>query len=197
MPFAGREEAISDLDEWLTTGGGSFLLLTGAAGLGKSALLLHWMARLFGRGEVANILFLPVSIRFDTADELRGLKLLYGQLSGLFGELRFPEGAKPDQEDYRDRIAAGWEAIGNRPEMRFVLVIDGADEASGDWPKNGVLPYSIPPNLAIVLAARYKPGKQDGRAWLDEFVFAPRCIQSEPLDLQPLSKDAACTIGSP
>lgn len=121
---------------------------------------------------------------------LEKVLVLYGQLAGLFGELLFPEGAKPDQEDYRDRIAAGWERIANRPERPFLLVIDGVDEASGDWLNNRVLPYTIPPNLAIVLAARYKPGQRNGHAWLHEFVFAPQCTRDEPLELQPLSKEA-------
>ena len=121
MPFAGRDLELVALDRELDQGG-ACQLLTGAAGLGKSALLLHWLARVLGREEPPHLVFLPVSIRFDTADELRGLRLLYAQLAGLFGELRFPESARPDQDDYRDRIGKGWEIIGNRSdEQQFPL----------------------------------------------------------------------------
>jgi hypothetical protein len=200
MPFAGRAPELMTFDGHLNLGG-TCLLLTGAAGLGKSALLLHWLARVLGRKEPPHLVFLPVSIRFDTADELRGLRLLYAQLAGLFGELCFPDSARPDQNDYRDRIGKGWEIIGNRPHERFLLVIDGADEASGDWLKTQVLPYAIPPNLTIILAARYKPGQRDGQAWLDDFAFDPACPRVQPLDLQPLSKaavgEAVAQLGHP
>jgi len=183
MPFAGRGEALFQLDNWLDS-----WLATGGAGLGKSALLLYWIARLLGHGEAVTILFLPVSIRFDIADELRGLRLLYAQLAVLFNDLQFPEGTKPDQDDYRDRIATGWERIANRTERRFVLVTDGADEASGNWLTKQVLPYCIPANLAILLAARYHPGQRDGRTWLKAFDFALGYTRHEPLDLRPLSQ---------
>ena len=200
MPFAGRDSELMALDRELDQGG-ACRLLTGAAGLGKSALLLHWLARELGREEPPHLVFLPVSIRFDTADELRGLKLLYAQLAGLFGELYFPDSARPDQNDYRDRIGKGWEIIGNRPNERFLLVIDGADEASGDWLKTQVLPYAIPLNLTIILSARYKPGQRDGRAWLDDFAFDPACMKVQPLDLQPLSRaavgEAVVQLGHP
>jgi len=200
MPFAGRDSELMALDRELDQGG-AFRLLTGAAGLGKSTLLLRWLARVLGREEPPHLVFLPVSIRFDTADELRGLRLLYAQLAGFFGELCFPESARPDQDDYRDRIGKGWETIVQRPHKRFLLVIDGADEASGDWLKTQVLPYAIPPNLTIILAARYKPGQPDGQAWLADFAFDPACPKVQPLDLQPLSKaavgEAVAQLGHP
>ena len=43
MPFAGRDPELMALDRELEQGG-ACRLLTGAAGLGKSALLLHWLA---------------------------------------------------------------------------------------------------------------------------------------------------------
>ena len=200
MPFAGRDSELMALDRQLDQGGVG-RLLTGAVGLGKSALPLHWLARVLGREEPPHLVFLPVSIRFDTADELRGLRLLYAQLAGLFGELRFLDSARPDQDDYRERIGAGWDLIGNRPHERFLLVIDGADEASGDWLKTQVLPYAIPSNLTIILSARYKPGQRDGRGWLDDFAFEPACPKVQPLDLQPLSRtavgEAVAQLGRP
>ncbi len=192
MPFAGREGALNALDQHLAVGAGALLLVSGAAGLGKSALLLHWMARQLREPPTANLslLFLPVSIRFGTAEELRGLRLVHTQLATLFTEVAFPEGSKPDQEDYRDRIAAGWQIMARRPGERFLLVVDGVDEASRLWLTDRVIPHTIPTNLTVVLAARHKPGHGDGRRWLDDFPVAPECPTPHVLELEPLSREA-------
>ncbi|WP_058556453.1 serine protease [Thiohalocapsa sp. ML1] len=138
MPFAGRDDALAELDRRLADGGGVFQLISGAAGLGKSALLLHWTARRLREDADLRLLFLPISIRFDTAEERTGLRLLHAQLAGLFAEVAFPEGMKPDQEDYRDRIAAGWQAIAERPGERFQAAIRETAQAIRDvsrwWP---------------------------------------------------------------
>ncbi len=190
MPYAGREDELAALDERLASAHGGLVLVSGSAGLGKSALLLHWMARRLRRTPDLHLLFLPVSIRFNTAGELSGLRLLHSQLVGLFAEVAFPEGAKPDLDDYRDRIADGWEAIAKRSGERFLLVVDGADEASGLWLTKQVLPYIIPCNLTVVLAARHKPGHEDGRAWLADFAVASECPIAAPVELGPLKREA-------
>jgi hypothetical protein len=190
MPFAGRDESLAGLDRQLAKGGGTFQLISGPPGIGKSALLLHWTARRLREDPNLRLLFLPVSIRFDTAEERTGLRLLHAQLAGLFAEVAFPGGTKPDQEDYRDRIAVGWQAIGERRNERFLLVVDGADEASGRWLETRVLPYRIPTNLTLVLAARHKPDRSNGRAWIEIFPVAPECLAAEPLELEPLGREA-------
>jgi len=189
MPFVGREGPLAELDRRFAEGGGAFQLVSGPAGLGKSALLLHWMARRLREDPTLRLLFLPVSIGFDTAEERTGLQLLHAQLAGLFAELAFSEGFKPNPKHYRDRIADGWQAIVRRPDERFLLVVDGADEASGTWLAQ-VLPYEIPANLTLVLAARHHLGQSDGRDWLDEFPVAPECRVADPLELAPLARAA-------
>lgn len=197
MPFAGRQEMMDALDKHVGGGGGIFVLVSGAAGRGKSALLLHWISRQLYQNPDLHLLFLPVSIRFDTSTEQVGLRLLHAQLTGLFSEIAFQEGRKPDHpEVYRDAIARGWRAIANRPDERFLLVVDGADEAfksrfTGDsWLTDRVLPYPIPSNLTVVLAARHPPDQHDGRAWIDAFDIAPECSIPTPLELCLLSREA-------
>lgn len=190
MPFAGRDEVFAILDQHMADGGGAFVLVSGAAGLGKSALLLHWMARQIRQNPRLHLLFLPVSIRFDTAAAISGLRLLHAQLESLFAELAFPKGLELDQAKYREQVGAAWGLIAQVPDERFLLVIDGADEVSGPWLTGGVLPNAIPANLTLVLAARHKPGDTDGRAWLTDFPVAPECHIADPLELQRLPREA-------
>lgn len=152
MPFVGRANELEKLNEWLRASGCYYI--TGGAGRGKSALLLHFVDALLVEQTDLVLLFLPISIRFSTADELSGLRLLHHQLSSLFAELKFSGDAELKEGDYRGRIKTGWTYIGNRVGKRFLLVIDGADEATGGWIANNVLPRDQPSNLAVVIASR-------------------------------------------
>jgi hypothetical protein len=138
VPFVGRDSELDRLRSWYS--GGNACFVTGGAGRGKSALLLNFVSNVLVCDEAIALIFLPISIRFDTSDELRGLRLLQLQLSGFFAELRFDEDVSPDRIDLRARINKGWEFIANHFDTQFLLVIDGADEAVGAWIAHDVLP---------------------------------------------------------
>jgi hypothetical protein len=168
-PFAGREAVLQQLDAWLQQTASRLLLVSGAAGRGKTALLLHWMERVIRRDSAPSVLYLPISIRFNTADERAGVQLLFAALSDVFRELceGFPQ--QPEHSDYLEGIAAAWRHLAARPGQPFLLVVDGLDEASHHWFQGRhILPTELPSNLHVLLAARHKPGQATGAAWLED-----------------------------
>lgn len=67
VPFGGREKDLTALDNWLADDAASrYLLLMAPAGRGKSALLVRWMERLGSPDSDLEMVFLPVSLRFNT-----------------------------------------------------------------------------------------------------------------------------------
>ena len=72
VPFGGRAAELATLDAWLNDESApARLLLSGPAGRGKSALLVHWLERLRTRiepsGHPWRVEFIPISIRFGTS----------------------------------------------------------------------------------------------------------------------------------
>lgn len=203
VAFVGRETALQALDDWWRQSVQRFLLLTGAAGRGKSALLLHWLDALLAGAEPPVLFFLPISIRANSSDEVSGLRLLHSVLCDEFAELKFAHEAKPVAEDYRDRLAEGWEWVRDRAEQRFLLVVDGADEATNHWFLHEVLPVDIPPNLHVLVSARFKAGHADGQAWLADFAagLSDRAVLATLLTLDTLAQaamaDAVIQLGHP
>ena len=72
-PFAGREEELSKLDQWLEdVHAPTRFIVTAPAGRGKSALLVHWIKGLESRGRLGEgdgqwqLVFMPISMRFNT-----------------------------------------------------------------------------------------------------------------------------------
>ncbi|MCP4699091.1 MAG: trypsin-like serine protease [Gammaproteobacteria bacterium] len=176
IPFVGRDECLKKLDKWLDQDEQRLRLLSSRAGLGKSALLLHWLARVIARDNLlqkevvpCSVIFLPISIRFSTANELDGLRLIHAAVCDAFDTLEFSPQAKPDADDYRDRIYRAWhEEIPKHPGRRWLLAVDALDEAVNGWILKEVLPQKIPSNLHVLVSARHKPGHDNGQAWLED-----------------------------
>ncbi|NJO16799.1 MAG: NACHT domain-containing protein [Thioploca sp.] len=196
MPFAGREEWLQQLDQWLSQDQSRFLLLSGSAGRGKSALLLHWLARIISQQPTLTLLFLPISIRFETSNELEGLRLLHAALCDYFADLAFSSNDKPDINDYRDRLFDGWERIANQPKQRYLLVIDGIDESANHWLLKEVLPRELPTNWHLLLSARHRPGETDGTTWLSALGITGERLELPPLTLSAIA-EAIIQLGRP
>lgn len=167
-PFAGRSALLQQLDQWLA-GTDRFKLLSGPAGRGKSALLLHWLGRVTQRNKDVTVFYVPISLRFATATEKQGVELLFTAFCDVFKELKSNLPQQPEAADYLRGIAGAWTHICGRPEQSYLLVIDGMDEAIQPWlSRLDVFPEELPSNLHLLISARHKPGHSDGSAWLDE-----------------------------
>ena len=166
-PFVGRARVLQQLDEWLSQKERGFLLVSGAAGRGKSALLLHWLTTVLRRNPKTTIFYIPIRISFDIADEKSGLELLFAAFCDAFGEMQDDFPRQPTLDDYSQEIAKVWGYMRSHPEEEFLLVVDGLDEAVNQWfVRRRILPVDLPSNLHVLISARHKPGEADGTAWL-------------------------------
>ena len=161
-PFGGRRQQLEELNHWLADPAHPYALLVTEAGRGKSALLAHWVARVTDTHH-AEVVFVPISLRFGTALRTTTLALLGGRLRYLHGE----------QAADLPRDAEGWLAEieiylrEDHPVDRpLLIVLDGADEAAG-WMVGRDLRFPAEPGRGIkVLVSARELADCDATGWL-------------------------------
>ncbi len=162
-PFGGRGDMLTGLNDWLTDGDRPYALLNAPAGRGKSALLSRWVASL-AEGGVADVAFVPISIRFNTATKSAASSLLGARLAYLDGLAIDTRTIDPD----------GWLAEieriirTDRPDtaVPLLVVLDGADEAIG-WEIGRDLLFPAQPGRGVkVLVSTRTLAHRDGAGWL-------------------------------
>ena len=82
-PFGGRDVEIKHLNDWLFEGNPQYSLLTANAGMGKSALILHWLDELKtdSRFEEWELVYWPISARYNINTEQMILESLDYQVA--------------------------------------------------------------------------------------------------------------------
>ena len=163
-PFGGREEDMAALDTWLTTSGAPpYALLAAEAGRGKSALLVQWIQTVQTRN-LAEIAFVPVSLRYNTAQATTVFTALAARLGAIYQE----------HTPYAQLSAEEWKGVCAKylertpPEGKPILVIlDGLDEAT-DWQAGpDLFPVHPPAGVSVLISARYLAGDVDAKGWLN------------------------------
>jgi hypothetical protein len=168
VPFGGRDDDLNRLESWRTESENRFLLLVARAGRGKSALLARWAQRLSQPDSVENlaVVFVPVSIRFNTNLPELFFPCLAVQLSYLLGEAIPPEYLNMPPGFWQNLVG---EYLGRPlPDGRQLLVIvDGLDEAAWNIGPD-LFPLDLPISTKVVVSARYFAGDAPGpEPWLD------------------------------
>lgn len=163
VPFGGREAELAELRGWVEDPEAPVRgLLTAPAGRGKSALVARFAAEMAGRKDV-ELLFLPVSIRFETNEAGEFWQALASGLAGIAGG-RAPAEASTGAlrgfaREQLERLAR------KREDRRLPIVVDGLDEAAG-W----ILPADIVAErsrrLRFLVAARELAATHAAGDWL-------------------------------
>ncbi|MCB8980655.1 MAG: ATP-binding protein [Ardenticatenaceae bacterium] len=200
IPFGGRDEALAQLEQWrMQADAPPRLLLTAPAGRGKSALLVRWSAYLQAQPNVA-VVFIPISIRFNTNQENDTFSLLATRLAHLYG--------KEIPANWGNFPASAWRRLVAEylreplPDGRtLLLIIDGLDEAA--W-KSGpdMFPLQLPEKVRLVVSARYWGGKEVGPdPWLRQLGWDRFSQMSTTLQLEVLTqkgvRDVLTNMGCP
>jgi hypothetical protein len=181
VPFGGRRTEIDQLNAWLETPGApAYALLTAPAGRGKSALLVRWMASLQAE---ARVIFLPVSLRFNTAQASVILTALAARLAEVYRE------PLPSVDLSAEQWRATCRTYLERPPPEgqpLVVILDGLDEAT-DWRLGpDLFPRHLPPNVRAVVSARLLAGDMDAQGWCRRLGW-DRSRQVRSFSLEPLT----------
>ena len=163
VPFGGRKTQIDQLNTWLDDPGAPpYLLMVAEAGGGKSALVTRWSAQLTTRTDL-EVIFVPISIRFQTAAQDVAFASLAARLAQIYEQQStLPAALSAEQwkgqcETYlRLPLPAG---------KRLLVIIDGLDEATG-WEAGPELFAKRPPaGLRILVTARTRAKEIDADRW--------------------------------
>lgn len=162
VPFGGRATQLAALDDWLQDRcAPPYYLMTAEAGRGKSALVCRWQTQILTRPNV-EVIFVPISIRFETATQDVLFAALAARLAAIHGEEMQPAALAADQwraicESFlRRAVPAG---------KQLVVILDGLDEATGWTPGRGLFPGDPPAGLRVLLTARPRAGETGPEGW--------------------------------
>ncbi|MCX7790652.1 MAG: ATP-binding protein [Chloroflexaceae bacterium] len=185
--FGGRDAELAALDAFLADPRYPFGLLVAPTGIGKTALLVHWIARVQQQQPQWRIIFAPVSIRYQTAGEQTALSLLAQGLADLHRDLeqfraydQAPTSLRALIADYlRRELPDGAQAL---------VVLDGIDEATG-WTVGPLCAAPPQTGLKIVVAARQRANatREDWRRHLGWEAAAVQELDLRALDLPAIA----------
>lgn len=202
VPFGGRGRELEAMNAWLEgraerndaplLGGqpsAANLLVHAPAGRGKTALLIRWITQLDERW--ARV-FVPVSIRAKTNEELTFYQALAAQLAAQLGE-PLPQPRADPAAYYRDKVIEYFGRIGKGPRDCLV-VIDGLDEARGWQLDTSVLPFSESTHLKVLVSARELAGDEGSRDWLQRLGWTPPLFEACTLSVGPLTRAGVADV---
>ena len=150
--FAGRDEVLAVLDDRVAGPAAPPVLVVGAPGSGKSAVLAELARRLRDRGDR------DVVVRFVGATPRSvGLRTLVQDLTAALRQRR--GGGDPDPPLGTDAAVSAFRTELGRPwpGRATVLVVDGLDQLSGDVVDLAWLPAEPTPGVQLIVSAQTGP----------------------------------------
>jgi hypothetical protein len=178
--FVGRESQLQDLDAWFERIGEPYALLAGPAGRGKSALVTRWAHRVAESGR-AQVAFMPVSLRFNTASAQQAFEILGHRLRFLRANY---SPTPPDAEGWAGYIEGNLMAPGD--DKPLLVLLDGIDEAAG-WTCGVDLRFPPQPGQGVkVLVTARLLSDRDESGWLRLLRWDRRALR---IQMPPLRRE--------
>ena len=169
--FVGRDDVLAVLDDRVAGWAAPPVLVAGAPGSGKSAVLAELARRLRDRGDR------DIVVRFVGATpRSAGLRTLVQDLTATLRQRRGggdpdpPLGADAAVSAFRTELERPW------PARATVLVVDGLDQLSGDVVDLAWLPAEPTPGVQLIVSVQTGPVAD----------AAGRYLQTTPVVLQPM-----------
>ena len=161
--FGGRENEIKALGDWLNNSDKvSRLLLFSVAGRGKSSLVVNWLNTV---SVDWNVVFMPISIRFETNSPIIFFESIACQLANILDiDLQSPEYSAVDY--FREKAIELLDTIQSQ-SIKVLIVIDGLDEATGWELGQSVFSNITSSTIKIVVSARLIANKNEND-WADQ-----------------------------
>lgn len=197
VPFGGRDSQLSALSSWLADfSAAPYALLAAEAGRGKSALLATWAAQVCAAG-LADVVFVPISLRFNTAQAGVALPALAARLTAYHGES--VSTAERSAEQWQAHITTYLRRM-PRAGRPLLVIVDGLDEAT-DWEVGAHLfPATPPPGVRVLVSARYVAGDVDESGWRNRLNWLSPALATSialpPLDMAGVG-DVLRAMGNP
>lgn len=186
VPFGGRDDAVAQLEQWRIRKDAQRMLLTAPAGRGKSALLVRWSTFLQKKQDLA-VVFIPISIRFNTNQENDTFSLLATRLAHLYGKELPANWGNFSPSAWR-RLVADYLQEPLPDGRDLLLIMDGLDEAP--WqPGADLFPHQLPEQVRLVISARYRGGEESGPGpWLRQLGWDRFPQKTSTMELEALTQ---------
>lgn len=184
--FGGRGRSLDALDRWLD-GPVCYALLVAEAGRGKTALLARWASAIAALG-AADVVFVPVSVRFGTASHAPAMRLVLERLRHV---LRVPGDFVADPTTWHSEAERLMEETPADASRRLLVIFDGVDEAAGWAFDRGLrFPVPSPAGLKVIVSAR-RTVDRDAEEWVDRLHWRGL---AEVFDLEPLDRRGVAEV---
>ncbi len=184
--FAGRETELNRIRTFLAHRSRGYIFVTGSSGYGKTALLANLIAQ-----DRERYAWYFLNQNDNTHRPREFLRQMCEQMMAYY---QMPVQRNNDLPDQIDRLESLYSKLLRLPLIQpgkpLVLVIDGLDEAEGDFllkEQHKYFPRELPKGKYIIFSARYT-----GRNYLGEMALLEREVLE--IELEALAEDGIASL---